>query len=89
MVVVLAHPNRLPILVALEERPRTVQELVDDLGLRPDPVKHALKQLRSAELVDVVETRGTTNNLVGFVYGTTLTGWSTVVDALAAVAATR
>jgi predicted ArsR family transcriptional regulator len=89
MVVVLAHPNRLPILVALEQRPRSVQELADDLGLKLEPVKHAMKQLSSAELVEVVDTRGTANNLVTYIYGTSLRGWSSVVDALAAVAATR
>jgi predicted ArsR family transcriptional regulator len=83
----MGHPNRLPILIALEERPRTAKELVDDLGLRPDPVRFAIRQLRKADLVDVVGQRPIANNLVGLVYGTPRTGWSTILRAVEHVAA--
>jgi hypothetical protein len=88
IVVALTHPNRLPLLIALEDRPRTLQELVHDLQMEPEPVKYALKQLRAAGLIEVFDTRSTIHNLVGFVYGTPLTGWSQILDAVTAVAAT-
>jgi predicted transcriptional regulator len=84
----MSHPNRLPILIALEARPRTAKELVDDLGLKPDPVRHAIKQLAAANLIEVVvEQRTATKNLVGLVYGTRLTGWSEIFSAVHRVAA--
>lgn len=83
----MGHPNRLPILIALDERPRTAQELVTDLDLQPHPVRFAITQLRKAELVDVVDQRKTANNLVSLVYGTPLTGWANVLDAFTQVAA--
>jgi DNA-binding transcriptional ArsR family regulator len=83
----LGHPNRLLILIALEERPRSLQELIADLGLKPDPARHAIKQLRAAGLIHVAEERRTHGNLVGHVYGTPCHGWSQILDAVAAVAA--
>lgn len=82
----LGHPNRLLILIALEERPRTLQELIANLGLKPDPARHAIKQLSAAELVYVAEERRALGNFVGHVYGTSCRGWSQVMDAVAAVA---
>jgi predicted transcriptional regulator len=84
--VALGHPNRLLILIALEERPRTLQELIANLGLKPDPARHAIKQLSAAELVYVAEERRALGNFVGHVYGTSCRGWSQVMDAVAAVA---
>jgi predicted transcriptional regulator len=84
----MSHPNRLPILIALEARPRTAKELVDELGLKPDPVRHAIKQLVTANLIEVVaEQRTGTKNLVGLVYGTRLTGWAAILSAVHRVAA--
>ncbi len=83
----LGHPNRLPILIALEERPRTLRELIADLGLKPDPARHAINQLTAADLIYVAEERRALGNLVGYVYGTRCLGWSQVMDAIAAVAA--
>jgi hypothetical protein len=83
----LSHPNRLPILIALEARPRTAEELVTDLALGPNPVRFAITQLRKAELVDVVAQRSNANNLVSLVYGTPLTGWAHILEAVKHVAA--
>ena len=87
VLVALGHPNRLVILMALEERPRSLQELVADLGLTNDPVRHALRHLSAAGLIEVVEERSTAPNLKANVYGTTRTGWSTILDAVTSVAA--
>jgi DNA-binding transcriptional ArsR family regulator len=82
----LDHPSRLPILLALEQHPQTAHELVDELGLGADQVQFAIRRLRGSGLVTVVERRATTYNLVANVYGTPLTGWTAILDAVAAVA---
>jgi DNA-binding transcriptional ArsR family regulator len=82
----LDHPSRLPILLALEQCPRTAHELIDDLELGADRVHFAIKRLRASGLVTVVERRSTTYNLVANVYGTPFKGWATILEAVAAVA---
>jgi predicted ArsR family transcriptional regulator len=89
VLVALGHPNRLVILMALEERPRSLGELVGDLGLQNDPVRHALRHLSAAGLIEVVEERETAPNLTSHIYGTTRAGWSTIRDAVTKVAASR
>lgn len=83
------HDNRLPILIALEERPRGATELAHDLGLAIDAVQWALKTLRKAGLVVVQEHGITSNNSKFGIYATTNRGWTGVVDALALVAKTK
>lgn len=83
------HDNRLPILIALEERPRGATELAHDLGLDIDPVQWALKTLRKAGLVVVQEQGVTSNNSKFGIYATTNCGWTAVVDAVALVAKTK
>jgi DNA-binding transcriptional ArsR family regulator len=83
----LHHHSRLPILLALEQRPRTAQELAVDLGLTPDQVQFAIKLLRRSGLVTVLDSRPTTHNLLANVYATPFTGWSDVLASLSAVAA--
>lgn len=83
------HANRLPILIALEERPRGATELAHDLGLDIDAAQWALKTLRKAGLI-VVQEQGVTSNKSKFgIYATTNRGWTGVVDALALVARTK
>jgi DNA-binding transcriptional ArsR family regulator len=89
ILIALGHPNRLPILIALEERPRTFQELVGTLDLKTDPARHAIKQLRAAGLVEIVAERQTARSLVSFVYGTPYSGWSEILDTVAGVADSR
>ena len=50
---VLAEPNRRRILDLLRERERSVNELVDELGLSQPAVSKHLKVLREANLVEV------------------------------------
>jgi DNA-binding transcriptional ArsR family regulator len=83
------HDNRLPILIALEERPRGATELADDLELDIDPVQWALKTLRKAGLVAVQEQGITSNNNKFGIYATTNRGWTGVLDALALVTKTK
>jgi DNA-binding transcriptional ArsR family regulator len=89
ILIALGHPNRLPILLALEEHPRTFQELVEALNLKPHPARHAITQLRTAGLVHIVDQRPTAHNLVGFVYGTPFSGWADVLSTIIAVANSR
>jgi DNA-binding transcriptional ArsR family regulator len=81
----LAHPNRLPILIALEERPRSASELAADLDLDPEQVRWALRKLQAAELVDVIDRQPNTFNLVSAIYGARHRRWKGVLKALAAV----
>jgi DNA-binding transcriptional ArsR family regulator len=83
----LDNPSRLPILLALEQRPCTARELEEALGLGPDRLQFALKLLRRSGLVTVVDRRKTTRNLVANVYDTPLKGWAGILKAVAAVAA--
>jgi DNA-binding transcriptional ArsR family regulator len=84
MIVALGHPNRLPILIALEAEPRTISELVDATGIGREPVKHAIKILAAAGLVEVKESIQD-KNLVRHVYSTPGRGWRTILDALTTV----
>jgi len=83
------HDNRLPILIALEERPRGATQLAHDLGLNIDAVQWALKTLRKAGLVVVQEQGVTSNNSKFGIYATTNREWKGVVDALALVGKTK
>lgn len=47
----LSDANRLAILLAITQRPRSVKELTDALGLPQTLVSHHLKALRDADLV--------------------------------------
>jgi DNA-binding PadR family transcriptional regulator len=87
----LAHPIRLPILLALEQRPRTQNELVADLQDPGDQeissatVKFALSQLRGAGLIEVVDERPTSTTLRAWVYATSRPGWRRLLKALESV----
>ena len=82
MLVALGHPNRLPILIALESEPRTISELVEVTGVGREPVKHAIKILTAARLVSTVEPPRVAANLVSFRYGTRLRGWASILEAV-------
>jgi DNA-binding transcriptional ArsR family regulator len=86
----LRHPVRLPILLALEERPRSPSEMAEDLGEAFDRVNHAMRALASAGLIEPVrqEPAGSTPNLLRRVYGSRYQGWHTLVAALEAIVAT-
>jgi len=84
----LFHPNRLPILIALEERPRGATELAGDLDLNVDAVNWALKRLRQEGLV-VIEREAMMPGKRRFaIYATTNRKWKGIMRAAAAVAAT-
>jgi DNA-binding transcriptional ArsR family regulator len=86
----LRHPVRLPILLALEERPRSPSEMADDLGEPFDRVNHAMRALAAANLIEPVrqERAGSTPNLLRQVYGPRYRGWPALAATLEAVAAT-
>jgi hypothetical protein len=54
----------------------------------PEPVRHAIKQLVAANLIEIVdEQRTAAKNFVGLVYGTRLSGWAEILSAVHRVAA--
>jgi predicted transcriptional regulator len=83
------NPVRLPILLALEERPRSSADLARDLGLPYDSVNYAVKAMAKAGLVEVVSEGVTRTNLMHRVYAVNYSGWSALVTALGAIVATR
>jgi DNA-binding transcriptional ArsR family regulator len=84
-----SNPVRLPILLALEDRPRSVADLARDLHLPYDSIDYAMRAMRRAGLVEVVAQGITRTNLIHKDYGVVYTGWSRLVDALDGIAATR
>jgi DNA-binding transcriptional ArsR family regulator len=86
----LAHPVRLPVLLALEERPRSPSELAEDLGEPFHRVNHAVKSLARAGLVDMVRQERSVNapNIYRRVYASRYSGWQQLADALQRIAAT-
>jgi DNA-binding transcriptional ArsR family regulator len=86
----LRHPVRMPILLALEERPRSASEMADDLDEPFDRVNHAIRALAAAGLIELVrqEPAGSAPNLLRRVYGVRYQGWHTLVDTLEAIVAT-
>jgi DNA-binding transcriptional ArsR family regulator len=86
----LRHPVRLPILLALEERPRSPSEMAEDLGEPFDRVNHAMRALAAAGLIEPVrqERAESTPNLLRRVYGSRYRGWPALVAALEAIVAT-
>jgi DNA-binding transcriptional ArsR family regulator len=85
----LRHPVRLPILLALEQRPRSPSELAEDLSEPFDRVNHALRALTAAGLVELVrhERVAGRTNLMRRVYASRYRGWDTLVAAMEAIAA--
>jgi DNA-binding transcriptional ArsR family regulator len=90
MLAELRHPVRLPILLALEERPRSASELAEDLGEAFDRVNHAMRALAAAGLIELVrqEPAEAAPNLLRRVYGSRYSGWHTLVETLEAIVAT-
>jgi DNA-binding transcriptional ArsR family regulator len=86
----LRHPVRMPILLALEERPRSASEMAEDLGQAFDRVNHAMRALAAAGLIELVrqEPAGSAPNLLRRVYGSRYRGWHTLVATLEAIVAT-
>ena len=86
----LRHPVRLPILLALEERPRSPSEMADDLGEAFDRVNYAMRALAAAGLIEPVreERAGSAPNLLRRVYGSRYRGWPALVATLEAIVAT-
>ncbi|HMJ36090.1 MAG TPA: winged helix-turn-helix domain-containing protein [Baekduia sp.] len=84
----LGHPVRLPILLALEERPRSATELARDLDQPFDRVNHALRALAAAGVVELIrhEPVADRTNLVRRVYASRYRGWNTLVAALEDIA---
>jgi hypothetical protein len=86
----LTHPVRLPVLLALEERPRSPSELADDLGQPFHRINHAVKALATAGLLVLIRQERSTNapNIYRRVYGTRHRGWQQLVDLLEEIADT-
>lgn len=85
----LRHPVRLPLLLALEAKPRSPSELAADLDQPFDAVNYAVRALAAAGLVELVgrEQTGGSPNLLRKVYASKYRGWQSLIDALEAVAA--
>jgi DNA-binding transcriptional ArsR family regulator len=85
----LRHPVRMPILLALEERPRSASEMAEELGEAFDRVNHAMRALAAAGLIELVrhERAGPSPNLLRRVYGSRYRGWRTLVQTLEAIVA--
>jgi DNA-binding transcriptional ArsR family regulator len=86
----LAHPVRLPVLLALEQRPRSPSELAEDLGEPFHRVNHAVKALARAGLLEMVRQERSVNapNIYRRVYRSRYSGWPELADALGRIAAT-
>ncbi|MCZ4491337.1 MAG: Bacterial regulatory protein arsR family [Baekduia sp.] len=86
----LAHPVRLPVLLALEERPRSPSELAEDLGEPFHRVNHAVKALTRAGLLEMIRQERSENppNIYRRVYGSRYSGWQQLADAVQRIAAT-
>lgn len=90
MLAELRHPVRLPILLALEERPRSASELADELDEPFDRVNHAMRALAAAGMIELVrqEPALASPNLLRRVYASRYRGWPTLVQTLEAIVAT-
>jgi DNA-binding transcriptional ArsR family regulator len=86
----LAHPVRLPVLLALEERPQSPSEVAEALGEPFHRVNHAVKALARAGLLDMVRQERSDNapNIYRRVYASHYSGWQQLADALGRIAAT-
>jgi DNA-binding transcriptional ArsR family regulator len=87
----LRHPVRLPILIALEERPRSPTEMAEDLGEPFDRVNHAMRAMAAAGLIALAreEPVVAAPNLMRRIYAVRYRGWARLVDTLEAIAAAR
>jgi predicted transcriptional regulator len=87
----LRHPVRLPILLALEERPRSPTEMAEDLGEPFDRVNHAMRAMASAGLIALVreEPAAAAPNLMRRIYAVRYRGWGRLVETLEAIADAR
>jgi DNA-binding transcriptional ArsR family regulator len=83
----IGHPVRLPILMALEERPRAAADLARDLGLRYDKVNHAIHVLDAAGLIYLAE-EGMRDGMAFKVYACNHSGWKRLLAPLARIADT-
>ena len=83
----LRHPLRLPILLALEDEPRTAAALARALGAGADEVQYALKQLRAGGLVVAVDRRPTRGTIEAAVYAPAHDGWRDLLAAAEALLA--
>lgn len=90
MLAELRHPVRLPILLALEESPRSASELAVELGEAFDRVNHAMRALAGAGMIELVrqEPAEAAPNLLRRVYATRYRGWPALVETLEAIVAT-
>jgi DNA-binding transcriptional ArsR family regulator len=90
MLAELRHPVRLPILLALEERPRSASEMAADLDEAFDRVNHAMRALAAAGMIELVrqEPAESAPNLLRRVYASRYRGWHALVETLEAIVAT-
>jgi DNA-binding transcriptional ArsR family regulator len=90
MLAELRHPVRLPILLALEQAPRSASELAVELGEAFDRVNHAMRSLAAAGLIELVrqEPAEAAPNLLRRVYASRYRGWSMLAETLEAIVAT-
>jgi DNA-binding transcriptional ArsR family regulator len=82
---------RLRILLALEAKPRSAQQLSVDLDVPYDKVNWALKTLAKAELVQIeaYERAGPRRSAVSNIFATRHAGWATLLPVLDEIVSTR
>jgi DNA-binding transcriptional ArsR family regulator len=82
---------RLRILLALEAKPRSAQQLSTDLGVPYDKVNWALKTLAKAELVQIeaYERAGPRRSAVSNIFATRHAGWATLLPVLDEIVSSR
>jgi DNA-binding transcriptional ArsR family regulator len=87
----LRHPVRLPILIELEERPRSPTEMAEDLGVPFDRVNHAMRALAAAGLIALIreEPSAGAPNLMRRIYAVRYRGWKGLAATLEAIVDTH
>lgn len=81
----LRHPSALPLLVALEAKPRGQSELAQLLGIEHRAAEYLVEMLIKSGLVERVhlEPADGLGRTTRWIYGTCHDGWSGVVQAFA------
>jgi predicted ArsR family transcriptional regulator len=84
----LGYERRLPLLLLLEDQPRSTAELAEALGVKFGAVQGQVRQLRRSGLVVVLRSEPVPESArtTRFVYASVYSGWAGVMEALEDVA---
>jgi predicted ArsR family transcriptional regulator len=84
----LGYESRLPLLLLLEERPRSTAEVAEALGISFGTAQGQIRQLRRSGLAVVLHPEPTPGSArtTRYVYASVYTGWAAVIEALESVA---